>query len=266
MKAKKKRYLNERESTAGAYVMSVFLHALLLLIIMALFGQAGGSQAGGSESGRILPIGVVAAPGLPASSAAAETAETTQAPPENAPTESPVKIKATPEEKKPEKKPSEVKTIKPRTIEGAGTNTQNPEKEGVESHGTGGTEANNNNGMGGGGSGKGSGNRVGDGGGSGISPFPRGIFNLSPSLVPDCKKNDADNDSLTFRYDVAYDNKSLSVVFVSASASADPSTIAQTRRVIEINFVSGSLEEGKNYKGFIDCKCGAYPRCDLKNQ
>jgi hypothetical protein len=267
MKAQKKRHLNERESTALSYLASVLLHALLLLIILMLFGKAGGSAAGGSESGRILPIGLVNAPGMPASQAASEIAppETVEAPPENVPTESPVKIKAEPEKKKPEKKPRVTETLKPRVIEGAGTNVKNPEKQNAsETHGRGGAEASNNTDEGGGGAGKGEGNGVGDGGGSGISPFPRGIFNLSPALVPDCKKNDADNDNLKFRYDVTFSKKSLSVIFSNSSLPADPSTIAQTRRVIEMNFASGALEDNKNYVGSIECRCGAYPKCTLK--
>ncbi|MFA6449314.1 MAG: hypothetical protein WCX65_07605 [bacterium] len=265
MKETKKRHLNERESTVMSYVASVLLHALLLLIILALFGKAGGAASGGSESGKILPIGVVSAPGLPASeTSVAQPAETIEKPPENVPTESPVKIKEKPEEKKPEKKPSQLDKIKPRAIDGEGTNTKNPDKQGAESHGKGGVEANNNVGEGAGGSGKGEGNQTGDGDGAGIFPFPIGIFNLSPGLVPDCKKNDADNDNLKFKYAVTYGKKSLTVIFANSSSAADPSTIAQTRRVIEMNFASGALDENKKYEGSIECRCGAYPKCTLK--
>lgn len=262
---------DEQKRTAAAYLLSLLFHALLFLLFGLLFGGGGGVASGGIEGSNLVPIGVVRNPGEPAQGrkvpVSTSSSRTTESSIDNrnvvTSEDSPVVVKDKKDKKERNEQEQVVKT-KPRALsqrteqpgEGPKSGAQTP-GQGGGTGGSGGNERSADNGLG-----DGSGNSSSAGVGTGTGPFPFGVFNLDS--VPDCKKDDADNDSLKFSYDVTYKGGDFQVVFSGGTVQADPATIEQTRRMIMRDFSPEKLNDNnKIYKGAIRCRCGSDPKCWL---
>lgn len=278
---------SERNSRIASYLISVAVHLLLLLLLMILISAGGGSQ----EGGRTADFGAIdvmvaeaqAAQGIPEGKPKTEPIIPEQPQPEKQPEpEQPQQAieKIPPQRINPEDVPipaSDNKPVKPAvkpnqpetheqspeqpkgTPEGTQTG-ETPSSSEVRTTGEGGDKALNT---------KGTGRTDHEGTGTGVGPLPNGSFGLM-DRVPECKKNDADNDSLIFAYEVTYkpgDDKP-NIALKQVTAAFDSGTVQMTMRILKESFDPSVIPPGENktYLSYVICYCGSNPHCELKNK
>jgi len=274
----KKKKTDERKTKAASYAASLLLHLALLLIIGLLFSRPGGAIQGGALSEGLLPIGVVKVTspvdGAKTPVAASDdispdrdAAPVVREAPDRAPvrdrTQSPVVLPDKPRDERLRDREPQVSKTQPRAT-GSETGRDSSARtgavadraeDGATSAGAGGDRPIDT-------VGDGRNDRMGVG--PGVGPFPQGSFGLA--RVPDCKKDDADNDRLYFTYEVTYADGELKVVFDDQPKTRfDINTIEMTRRIIEMDFNRNAVASapGKTFKTKIGCRCGAFPKCEL---
>lgn len=281
---KNKNPNEERNSRVASYMISIGVH-LLLFILFGLFltVEAGGSQRGGASMAIASPIDVVMV----------DSSSSVTTKPVIKPVEEPKKpqVKPTPPvttppsptdvitdrvqpveqtqrvEKPKDKQPEPTVSDKSENESEDESQTQNPQKPSNENVKSG--EANT--------SGKGS-DLPRDTTGKGETdhpgvvpssgPFPDGSFGGLKN-VPECKKDDADNNDLTFKYNIVFSEGDTlpSIEFLSSTTEKiSTSTIQQTMRILLESFNPDKIQKvpGRTFKGQMVCQCGYEPRCDLR--
>ena len=278
---------SDRNTDLASYLISVAVHLLLLILLMILSSPGGGSR----EGGRTADFGAIdvmvaeaqAAQGVPQGITETERIIPEQPQPEKQPEQEqpqPDIEKIPPQQIRPEDvvtPATEEKPVKP-TVKPRQPDTQEripaqpkgtPQGEEsaetassseVRTTGEGGDKALNT---------KGSGKTDHDGTGTGIGPLPYGSFGAM-DRVPECKKNDADNDNLIFAYEVNYrpgDGKP-NIALKQVSSAFDSGTVQMTMRILKESFDPSVIPPGENktYMSYVICYCGSNPRCELKNK
>jgi len=288
MKKKQKNPNSERNTWVASYLISFTVHILLfLLLALLLAGRFGGSQRGGMTGGPA-PIDIVVLESVSTQEARAETQPVTpraqpekkqpekKAPePEKQPEKTeiePVKVpepdrivvpdEAPPEEVEPstpqelpeETEPDETAAESSEPASRPETSERETDIAEVESSGEGGDTPVDT---------EGAGRAAHEGTSPGYGPFPDGSFGLGG--VPDCKKNDANNESLVFKFIVEYEmGQSMPTLkpVPPPNVQYNYDTIRSTMIKIKESFNPSVLEGPNNlYRSEIYCRCGSKPEC-----
>lgn len=281
---KNKNPNEERNSRIASYLISIGVH-LLLFILFGLFltVEAGGSQRGGASMAIASPIDVVMVDSSasvstkPAVKPVEEPKEpqvkptppvTTPPSPEDVITDRVEPVEQPPRVEKPkDKQPEPTISDKSENESEDESQNQNQQKPSIENVNSG--DANSS----GAGSdlpidtrGKGKTDHPGVVPSSG--PFPDGSFGGLKN-VPECKKDDADNNELKFTYNLIYSEGDTlpSIEFLSSTTEKiSTSTIQHTMRILQESFNPDKIQKvpGRTLKGQMVCQCGFEPRCDLR--
>lgn len=276
----------ERNARAASYLISVGVHLLLLILLGLLVTvEHGGSQRGGASLAMASTIDVMIA-----EAAEAETTSRPQVrptPPQEDrtrpnppvvehPTEDDVITNTVTQE---ERKPPVEKNQQVNPDASVDTPVETPDTDrevrptppnqidsearraDVDSSGSGSNLPNNTSGTG---------KTDHEGEVPSYGSLSKGLFGGLKN-VPECKKDDADNNELTFVYDIEYDESSPlpTIQFLSSTTDRiNSATIQQTMRILLSSFNpdEAKLTSGKILKGQIECRCGWEPKCYIIQQ